>query len=355
MVTALILAASGAGLYFRTAAAKERAAGRIVPVAVPTGIEVRIAAGLKAPKYVDASGHIWSGDQHFSGGETVSRPEAKILRTLDPALYQQARTGDFRYDIPLQPGVYELHLHFAEILLQGTFAYGGEGVRRFHVSANGKRLLSDYDIANSAPGMLTADERVFIDISPANDGQLHLEFQSSAGRALLSGIELLPGTPNRMLPLRLVTRYRGHFDREGGFWGADRYSQGGTAALRPTPVEGTEEPGLYTSERFGHFSYFLPVADGSYTVTLQFAESALGLEGAGAASTGGRRVFDIFCNGTALVRELDVLRDAGAPNRALVKKFPGLRPNAQGKLDLQFVPVAEHAAVRSIEVTDERR
>jgi len=316
-------------------------------------------AGAADPKYVDTSGHIWTGDQYYSGGEVVSRPSAKILRTLDSSLYQRARIGDFQYDIPLKPGVYELHLHFAEILLQGTFAFGGEGSRRFHVDVNGKRLLTDFDVALDAPGLQVADERVFTDISPAPDGIVHLRFSSSVGRAILSGIELRPGAPHRMLPVRIVTRFRGFYDRDGQFWESDRYCQGGTAAMRPVPVTGSEDPGLFTSERFGNFSYFIPVADGRYTATLRFAESSFGEEEAATSATRdpgyGRRIFDIYGNGAILTRNLDVFSEAGAPNKALEKSFSGLRPNAQGKLVLAFAPLIDHASVRAIEVVDERR
>lgn len=67
----------------------------------------------------------------------------------------------------------------------------------------------------------------------------------------------------------------------------------------------------------------------------------------------GRRLFDIYCNGVVLTRELEILKEAGAPNKALEKEYRGLRPNAQGKLVVAFVPVAEYAAVRAIEIVAE--
>jgi hypothetical protein len=55
----------------------------------------------------------------------------------------------------------------------------------------------------------------------------------------------------------------------------------------------------------------------------------------------------------ALAREFDILKEAGAVNFAVQKTFHGLRPNAQGKLVLSFVPVVNYANVHSIEVIDE--
>jgi hypothetical protein len=55
----------------------------------------------------------------------------------------------------------------------------------------------------------------------------------------------------------------------------------------------------------------------------------------------------------ALAREFDIFKEAGALNVAVQKTFHGLRPNAQGKLVLSFVPIVYYADVCSIEVIDE--
>jgi hypothetical protein len=319
---------------------------------------VRISVGSLEPKYVDSSGHVWSGDRYFTGGNAVIRKDRRIFRTLDPALYEKAREGDFQYDIPLAPGVYELHLHFAEILYSETLDSSGLGVRKFHVILNGRTLLSEFDITMDAPGTNTADERVFKDMSPDKDGYLHLRFASvTAIKALLNGIEVLPGTPGKMHPVLILAAFRGHYDQVGQFWTADRYFQGGKLFLR-SPVEyGTTDPELFTGERLGNFSYYIPVANGRYTLTLRFSEPTLGLDHtAGVPRQGGdlsRRLFDVYCNGTALLRDFNVLKKAAGPNRLVVCSFRGLKPNAQGKLVLSFVPVTAPAAIRAIEVVDE--
>ena len=47
-----------------------------------------------------------------------------------------------------------------------------------------------------------------------------------------------------------------------------------------------------------------------------------------------------------------MFKEAGG-RRAITKTFNGLRPNAQGKLLLSFVPDHNYASVSAIEVTDE--
>lgn len=61
-------------------------------------------------------------------------------------------------------------------------------------------------------------------------------------------------------------------------------------------------------------------------------------------------VLGIGRNGVALIRNLDIYAEAGGPDRALEKVFSGLTPNAQGKLQLSFVPVRDYATVRAIEI-----
>lgn len=320
---------------------------------------VRVLAGLEMPKHIDSGGRVWHRDQYFRGGTIVSRPGRRILRTLDPDVYTSAREGDFTYDIPLKPGLYELHLLFAEIVYgEGSVESGGDGSRRFDVDINGQPCLRAFDIVRNAAGPNTADEVVLADVTPAPDGFLHLSFSSVVGKALLSGLEILPGNSGRMMPVRILPGARQYYDAKGNLWQADRYFLGGRVERRAAIVQGTEDPGLYTSERWGHFSYAIPVTAGIHTVRLLFAEQNFGSTDFGLAGDEppgpGNRMFDVYCNGETLLRGLDIFKEAGGPNRALEKTFRGLRPNAQGKLILSFVPIKDYATVGAIEVTEER-
>jgi hypothetical protein len=104
------------------------------PAAPLGGEDLRMIVGSANP-YTDRSGRKWGPDRFFSGGSEFVRPSEKIVRTLDPDLYRHLRQGDFRYDIPLKPGSYELHLHFAETGLADFISAesSGEGQRLFRV------------------------------------------------------------------------------------------------------------------------------------------------------------------------------------------------------------------------------
>jgi hypothetical protein len=58
----------------------------------------------------------------------------------------------------------------------------------------------------------------------------------------------------------------------------------------------------------------------------------------------------VFANGLALLRNFDVEKEAGGPNKPLVKEFENLEPNAQGMIVLDFIPVHNYAEVNAIEV-----
>jgi hypothetical protein len=315
-------------------------------VGLPVGEEVRILAGASR-KYVDHAGKLWSPDSYVAGGVAVPSTVQHIWRTQDPIVYRCGRQGDFTYNIPLKPGTYELHLHFAETFYgPENRGGGGEGSRTMAVSANGQPLLHDFDIVADSGGDRTATVKVFTDISPSSDGQLHLEFSSGkAGSAMLAAIEILPGIHGRVRPVRLIARDVPYYSNDSNWWSPDTYFKGGQLSTSQEPAVGADDPEFYETERWGHFSYAIPVVPGRYIVTLHFIEH----HAAGSGDDSVSRVFNVFCNGRTVIANLNIREEAGE-NRPLIRKIKGLEPNAQGKLLLEFVPVAGYATVTAIEV-----
>jgi hypothetical protein len=332
-----------------------------LPTAAPIAGSLRMIAG-SANSYTDRSGQKWGPDRFYSGGNVIVRPAERILRTLDPDIYRHLRSGDFRYDIPLAPGNYELHLHFAETGL-GDFISAessGEGQRLFRIYANGNRLLGGFDVVADAAGTNIADERVFRNITPAEDGFLHLSFASLRSTAMLSGIEVLPVSAGTVKPVRIRAGWASSWqDSAGQQWQSDSYFLGGNALVRTTnPAQEsnsiTPDMALYASERWGNFSYAIPAADGRYRVTLKFCEGHYGKRNSGGGGLGSR-VFDVYCNGVALLKDFDIMKEAGGEGRPIDRTFSAVRPNAQGKILLSFVPVAGMACVNGIEVVEDAR
>jgi hypothetical protein len=331
------------------------------PVGLPVGDEVRILAG-GARDYMDRAGKAWSADRYFTGGTPVRSSVQYIWRTLDPEIYRGSRQGEFSYAIPLKPGIYELRLHFAENFYGPEDpGGGGEGSRVMAISLNGKPLLSNFDVVSDAAGSRTADVKVFTDISPDADGLLHLNVSSvHGGRGMLAAIEILPGVKGRIRPVRIVTRDTAYYSNDSRWWSPDSYFKGGQVADRVEPITGTDDSELYESERWGNFSYAIPVPPGRYSVTLHFVERRFG-PGNRAKYVGppqpadggaGERVFNVFCNGKLVLRDFDIFKEAGE-NRPIARRITGLEPNAQGKLLLEFVPIRDYATVTAIEVLPE--
>jgi hypothetical protein len=272
---------------------------------------------------------------------------------LDPEFYRSSRQGEFRYDIPLRKGVYELRLHFAETTYgPESTGTGGEGNRIMSVRANGATLLSGFDIAADAGASRTADVKVFPNIEPAADGKLHLEFRGEGGaQAELSAIEITPGVRGQLKPVRLLARQGPYYSNDSQWWSPDSYFEGGQIASYAAPVSGTDDPELYQTERWGNFSYAIPVAPGKYGIWLHFA--ARHSEGISSPSIedGAHAVhrFNVFCNGRVLLQGFD-LPDEAKQADIVIRKFSGLEPSAQGKLVLSFVPIEGYASVTGIEV-----
>ena len=315
------------------------------------GPEIRIRCGYSRPIFKDAEGNVWTGDRYFTGGSVIQLPNQHIARTRNSELYLTGRTGVFSYKIPLARGIYELRLHFAETTYSPSSSLGGgENSRVFDVQLNGKPLLKQFDIDSDA-GANTADVRVFRDISPSDDGYLHLDFSGSLGLPIINAIEIVPGLPHRLRPIRMVAQNSFFVDAAGNLWMPDTYYSSGQLGSDKLVIGGTAEPGLFVGERYGNFDYALPVDKGTYRLTLYFSEKYWGSDVSNRGGVGSR-VFDVLCNGVALTRNLDIVEAAGS-GRALVKTYRGLRPNAQGKLVVSFVPNVNYASVDAVEVEEQ--
>jgi hypothetical protein len=124
-------------------------------------------------------------------------------------------------------------------------------------------------------------------------------------------------------------------------------------ATYSTPVKGTDDPELYETERWGNFSYAIPVPPGKYSVTLHFAVRHGDWDQASSPSDEHRaavaHTFDVYCNGNAILKNFNLPQEARGAD-VVIRKATGLTPNGQGKLLLSFVPVDGYATVTGIEV-----
>lgn len=163
---------------------EDRLEWRLSPEAAGT---IRIDSGALV---AGATG--FGSDDFFDGGEAGDvnastgygkPPPPKVVTGTDAALVAQTyREGDFAYRVPLPRGRYTVTLTFAEPSLKAL-------ERRFDVTANGRRVVADLDVAKEAGGALKAITRRF----PVQVGQagLELRFAGRTGKAIVSAIEVV--------------------------------------------------------------------------------------------------------------------------------------------------------------------
>ena len=322
----------------------------------PVPAEFRMLTGYHGAPFTDQQGHSWSPDAYFTGGFSASIPGEHLIQgEPEPNLLRSQRSGKFRYDIPLTKGTHELRLYFAETEFgPGNRGGGGETARMFHIQINGVDAVPWIDPIAEAGGANRMLVRVFKDVTPAADGKLHLAFASLTipalvGRpAFLNALEILQSKPGFIHPIRIVTQDQPFTDVDGRTWSSDEYFFGGSLAYRSEPVVNARDKALYRGERYGNFSYHIPLAKGKFRLTLHFAETWFGTPESNEPALGSRR-FSVFANGSALLQNFEIAKEGGV-NHEVIKVFENLEPGPYGALWVEFVPLENYAEVNAIEV-----
>ncbi len=303
---------------------------------------IRIRCGADHD-YVDSAGFRWSSDRFYSGGKAFQHEVVPISRSADPALYATGRTGFFHYDVPVGSGAYEVRLLFAE-----TAEDMEDGMREtsFVIGAGAPNTL---DVVADAGGTRTATMKVYANVRPGKDRQIHLSFRSAAG--FLNAIEILPEIGAKPGPVRISTLPRLFVDLAGRHWLSDRYFLGGHNIDHAFASNRTDPP-VFSRERFGNFSYAIPVAPGySYQLTLYMGERYWGSQNSGLGGVGSR-IFDVRCGDMELLRNFDLL-EVAHDSPVVAVRFRHLHPDYSGKLNLQFLPVVNYAILNALEVEAE--
>ena len=185
-------------------------------------------------------------------------------------------------------------------------------------------------------------------VAPENDGAIHIDFTSEV--SLLNAVEILPAPSASLLPVRIVVGSKPYVDSANQFWASDRYFSGGRHGLPPESAK-QGNLGLYESDRVGRFRYTIPAVPlAHYRVRLYFREPWFGKENGGTGGPGSR-VFDVACNGEMLLKNFDILAEAGSA--PIVKTFDHIQASAGGSIELSFMPVVNYAVVNAIEILPE--
>jgi hypothetical protein len=147
--------------------------------------------------------------------------------------------------------------------------------------------------------------------------------------------------------VRINTGGGAYTSSSGIAWLADSSFSGGRKNSTSHVITGTTDPRLYKDERWGNFSYAIPVANGNYDVKLHFVEMYYVSGGCV-----GKRVFSIDIADTATspdIADLDICAAVG-PYAALVKTISGVQVS-DGVLNIQAIyGSADDPEIAAIEV-----
>lgn len=160
-----------------------------------------------------------------------------------------------------------------------------------------------------------------------------------------------PSDPFKMVTLPLPIRIVAGSDSAAGNFVPDENMMEGSTNSNDANVDvsapnaGPKE--MYQSERYGDdFSFKIPVPAGkSYTVRLHFAEIF--------SDGKGQRVENIDINGKRVLTNFDTVAEVGE-NKALVKEFTGIAPDAQGNIVVRIMAAPgspdQNAKISGIEI-----
>lgn len=125
---------------------------------------------------------------------------------------------------------------------------------------------------------------------------------------------------------------------DGIYYEDDGYSGGGTASTEDS-IANTTDDTLYQSERYGEFSYDIPVGAGTYSVTLKFAEIYW--------ESAAQRVFDVAIEGVTVLNDFDIYAVAGH-DTAYDQTFSV--NVSDGTLNIEFTNEVDNAKVSAIKI-----
>ena len=158
------------------------------------------AAAVAVPVRMNVCGTaagVFGSDQYFDGGHcdtfTSAVDLSRAVAAAPESVYQSKRTTN-----PNSPGFsyivtnlvaghsYLVRMHFADDQSRNA------GNRVFNVVINGKLVLKNFDSTRPTGGRLRAIVKEVYGIKPDSNGNIVIQYQNVSGRALASGISILP-------------------------------------------------------------------------------------------------------------------------------------------------------------------
>jgi uncharacterized protein (DUF608 family) len=117
------------------------------------------------------------------------------------------------------------------------------------------------------------------------------------------------------------------------------FDSGGTSYSTSSTITNTEDGTLYQTERYGDFTYTIPIANGTYEVTLKFAEIYW--------TAPGSREFNVTIDDSLAISDFDIFKLAGQ-NSAYDVTIP--ITVTDGTLKIAFITIVDNAKLSALVV-----
>ena len=308
----------------------------------PADGETVLAIDLGASRaFTAADGTVFAADRTGVGRDGGT--SSAIAGTRDDALYQTESwdRGGVAYSFDVEDGTYAVRMHFAE-----THAPNFKvGAKTFDVSVEGvvPAALKGLDVFARA-GANTA--YVAEHVVTVTDGSLDVEALKMAAIEVVRVGDATgpkPPAPSGGDAIAIDVGSRSAFTaKDGTVFAVDDTGVGRTSRTS-APIEGTLDDALYRTGVWDAdgLSYDLALEDGTYAVTLHFAELWSG------AFARGARVFDVALEGARVEDDLDVFAAVGARSALAVRHEVSV---TDGSLDIDLLKGVQNPMLSGIEV-----
>jgi len=118
-------------------------------------------------------------------------------------------------------------------------------------------------------------------------------------------------------------------------YSADAYYSGGDTSSTTDNIGGTTEDSVFQSERYGSYSYNIPVTQGTYSIDMQFAEIY--------HTSAGARAFNVLVEGQQVLSSVDLYTLAGSDG-AYTYVVDGVQVN-DGSLDITLQTITDNGTI----------
>jgi hypothetical protein len=265
----------------------------------------------------------WTGTIPVSGifieAEGTARPGIGIPPI--PQYFQESWGRESQILLEWQPVTGDISGYYIETKINGTFhqiatvsaedsTYLDTGLLPDQEYIYRIRSYNTQNVSEPSP-------EVHIFTSKAGDGEVYLALNAGGAEYLsTTGIQYLA-------------------DASSG------YVSGGNTYSTTSAIANTADDVLYQSERYGNFSYAIPLNNGFLDVVLKFAEIYQDVSGA--------RIFQVEIEGQQVINNLDLFLRTGKNKAYDVVNLVEL---TDGVLNIKFINVADNAKLSALEIRE---